>query len=85
MMLFGSEWGWLARSALRATCCGYMTFAGGFAEANVAKPEAIAKHILAVVWLLPAVSFIFLSRRLIFLLGRQKDSSFLMLIVNDIK
>jgi hypothetical protein len=28
---------------------GYMTFAGGFAEANVAKPVAIAKHVFAVV------------------------------------
>jgi len=25
-----------------------MTFAGGFAEANVAKPEAIAEHVFAV-------------------------------------
>jgi hypothetical protein len=25
-----------------------MTFAGGFAEANVAKPEASAKHVFAV-------------------------------------
>jgi len=30
------------------TGCGYMTFAGGFAEANVAKPEAIAEHVFAV-------------------------------------
>jgi hypothetical protein len=26
----------------------YLTFAGGFAEANVAKPGAIAEHILAI-------------------------------------
>jgi len=32
-----------------ATGRGYMTFAGGFAEANVAEPEAIAKHVFAVV------------------------------------
>ncbi len=30
------------------TGCGYMTFAGGFAEANVAKPGAIAEHVFAV-------------------------------------
>jgi len=28
-----------------------MTFAGGFAEANVAKPEASAEHVFAVVCL----------------------------------
>jgi hypothetical protein len=28
-----------------------MTFAGGFAEANVAKPVAQAEHVFAVVWL----------------------------------
>jgi hypothetical protein len=38
----------LAQPIAFPACCGYMTFAGGFAEANVAKPEAIAKHVFAV-------------------------------------
>jgi hypothetical protein len=37
-----------AAKRLCSTCREYMTFAGGFAEANVAKPEAIAEHHLPV-------------------------------------
>jgi hypothetical protein len=35
------------RNLPRGSGCGYMTFAGGFAEANVAKPGALAEHVFA--------------------------------------
>jgi hypothetical protein len=44
-----------------------MTFAGGFAEANVAKPGAIAEHVLAVVCLLQANLFVFILCACIFI------------------
>ena len=49
------------------TCRRYMTFAGGFAEANVAKPGAIAEHVLAVVCLLQANLFVFILCACIFI------------------
>ncbi|HAJ78900.1 MAG TPA: hypothetical protein DCO75_03945 [Fibrobacteres bacterium] len=39
----------MSSSANFATGCEYMMFAGGFTEANVAKPGAIAEHVFAVV------------------------------------